>query len=325
MKGLGGKSFGALVLAVTVASATTRAVAKEEDRRDKAKEAKELAEKGQQYAVSKAAEYFAQQQYDKGMQEIGQMMQDAQSRQKNQTAKEDTTAAGRKGRGDGRGQRGSGESLRPTADVAPLPPTSPLEERLKAPEPAPRAPKLADDTSTSDDGGSSPPPAPEPSDGDNDGADRKPAEDFLKGLRELRADHPTETAPAGASPPPASGNAPADGRVALDESAVAAPAGTTADATPSRAASATKAPATDAVVLARNWGTTVAAASSQGDFDLGEEEEEEPIEGKKVYRRLRRPGARGATERNGALVAEERMPPARDQILDPRQMVRAKH
>lgn len=129
------------------------------------------------------------------MQEMQQMMQHMQSSQKNQTAKQDTTGAGKKGRGDGQGVTGPGSAARQPAQRPPDAGSPTGAQRLQYQEPAPeRGPLLADDEGSSDDSGSTPSEPIETS-----GDDRKPSDHFATSLRDLRAEVPTAE-PAASTP-----------------------------------------------------------------------------------------------------------------------------
>jgi hypothetical protein len=105
-----------------------------DDRRDKAREAMELAERGRAHALQKAQEYFATQQFDKGFQELGQAMQDLKARQENQTARQDTTGAGARfrGRDNGVGATEGVTARHPTIDAPAAAPMSTLDQRLRS-------------------------------------------------------------------------------------------------------------------------------------------------------------------------------------------------
>lgn len=301
--------FAALLGALGLAEAAF--AGDKDDRRDKAKEAKELAEKAQQYAISKAQEYFAQQQYDKGMQEIGQAMQDMQSSQKNQKAKQDTNGAGKKGSGDGRGRR-NGESVRETASApATIAPISSLDERLQAPSTAPPKRVLPSENGSPSDEGRGDTASNDPIDARSP-EERKPSEEFVASLRELRADIPHDAGNRKSGGPPLE----ADGKVTFGPAGGPSDTGLGATDTRRGESGGRYASANDGSVFLGRGGSSGGSVLSGNIAAVGEEEE---VDEKKIYRvKKKKKSARGVHEDDD--LDDDHMPPARAQIVDPKQL-----
>jgi hypothetical protein len=267
-----------------------------DDRRDKAREAMELAERGRAHALQKAQEHFATQQFDKGFQELGQAMQDAKARQENQTARHDTTGAGARfrGRDNGVGATEGVTARHPTIDAPAAALMSTLDPRLRsapvsevAAPPAPSTPDVtAANTAMTTPAGAT--------------ADTAAAAGsaFLAGLREIRASgdpegpRRTTDAPAGS-----------DGgeRVAIETGGENASSGE---------ASALVLPSVPAEEIAVPSRRTVSGTLGPAE-KANAEEADDPEEGpSKQHQRVRRrvpssePAKHGATRPRGAASLE---------------------